>query len=304
MDLAFIHYPQHFKTLDLIKLKQWTAEAVKKAKKVIVISRFTKKEVARIYQKKISDIVVVYPAITPKPRLSKTTKIKFLKKQKLKYSYRFLFVPATIGAITWLSKNEDKLDSIKFGLVLALLGDTGKFNYKKSRTGNTSIDKTVENILRNNYKEYNILDFSPYGYDERQYCSPGYNLPIGRISRTPHGQYPEYHTSADDLNFVKQDKLVESVEMLLHVFSVLEKNMTYLNLKPKGEPQLGKRGLFRGISGQSKMKNYQLALLWVLNLSDGNNSLLDISDKSQLDFNEIKFAADVLENVQLIKKIT
>jgi aminopeptidase-like protein len=227
----------------------------------------------------------------------------YLKQQKLHYSYRFLFIPATIGSITWLSRNEDKLDKIKHGLVLTLLGDRGKFNYKKSRRGNTEIDQTVENILRNKSHEYNILDFSPYGYDERQFCSPGYNLPVGRISRTPHAQYPEYHTSADNLDFVKEDKLADSLEMLLNVFSVLENNATYLNLKPKGEPQLGKRGLFRGISGQSKMKNYQMALLWVLNLSDGNNSLLDISDKSQLDFNEIKFAADALENVELIKKL-
>lgn len=232
-----------------------------------------------------------------------TSIYNYLKNQKLRYSYRFLFIPATIGAITWLSKNEDKLDNIKYGLVLALLGDTGKFNYKKSRSGNTPIDKTIENILRNKYQEYNILNFSPYGYDERQFCSPGYNLPVGRISRTPHGQYPEYHTSADNLDFVKEDKLAESMEMLLHVFSVIENNNTYLNLKPKGEPQLGKRGLFRGISGQSQVKNYQMALLWVLNLSDGNNSLLDISDKSSLDFSEIKFAADALEKVKLIKKI-
>ena len=231
-----------------------------------------------------------------------TATFNYLKKQKLKYSYRFLFIPATIGSIAWLSRNDDTIKNIKHGLVLTLLGDSGKFNYKKSRRGNAQIDRAVENILRSKFQEYNILDFSPYGYDERQFCSPGYNLPVGRISRTPHAQYPEYHTSADNLDFVKESKLVESLELLLCVFSILENDTTYLNLKPKGEPQLGKRGLFRGISGQSKMKNYQMALLWVLNLSDGKNSLLEISDRSSLDFNEIKFAADALENVELIEK--
>ena len=229
---------------------------------------------------------------------------KCLKQQNLKYSYRFLFIPATIGSITWLSKNEDNVNKIEHGLVLTLLGDQGKFNYKKSREGNYEIDNIVENVLKNKLEEYNILEFSPYGYDERQFCSPGYNLPVGRISRTPHAEYPEYHTSADNLDFVKEDKMVESLEIVLHIISTIENNAIYLNLKPKGEPQLGKRGLFRGISGQSNMKNYQMALLWVLNQSDGYHSLLDISNKSGIDFDEIKFAANALENMNLIKRIS
>lgn len=229
---------------------------------------------------------------------------KCLKQQNLKYSYRFLFIPATIGSITWLSQNEDNVNKIEHGLVLTLLGDEGKFNYKKSREGNYEIDSIVENVLKNKFEEYNILEFSPYGYDERQFCSPGYNLPVGRISRTPHAEYPEYHTSADNMDFVKEDKMVESLEIVLHIISTIENNATYLNLKPKGEPQLGKRGLFRGISGQSNMKNYQMALLWVLNQSDGNHSLLDISNKSGIDFDDIKFAANALENVELIKKMS
>ncbi|RXP61849.1 DUF4910 domain-containing protein [Lutibacter sp. HS1-25] len=226
-----------------------------------------------------------------------------LKDQKLKYSYRFLFTPATIGSITWLSQNEETIKNIKHGLVLTLLGDEGKFNYKKSREGNTQIDEIVQNVLKLTTKEYKILEFSPYGYDERQFCSPGYNLPVGRLSRTPFAEYPEYHTSADNLDFIKEDKMVESLEKLLNIVSIIENNKNYINLKPKGEPQLGKRGLFRSISGQSNMKNYQMALLWILNQSDGNHSLLDISNKSGIDFDEIKFAADALENVQLIQDI-
>jgi aminopeptidase-like protein len=224
-----------------------------------------------------------------------------LKQKKQKYSYRFLFIPATIGSITWLSRNEDKLNNLKHGLVLTLLGDTGKFHYKKSREGSTKIDQIVQNVLKFNTEEHTILEFSPYGYDERQFCSPGYNLPVGRLSRTPHAEYPEYHTSADNLSFIKEDKMVESLEILLNIISVIENDEYYVNLKSKGEPQLGKRGLFRGISGQSNMKNYQMALLWVLNQSDGKHSLLDISNKSGLAFEEILFAAKALENVDLIK---
>ncbi len=132
---------------------------------------------------------------------------------KTKFSYRFLFIPGTIGSITWLSLNEDKIEKIKHGLVLTLLGDEGAFSYKKSRNGDRIIDNIVENCLKHAKDDYKILDFSPYGYDERQFCSPGYDLPVGRLSRSVHGEFPEYHTSADNLNFIKQDKLVDSLEI-------------------------------------------------------------------------------------------
>ena len=228
---------------------------------------------------------------------------EILKKLDLRFSYRFLFIPGTIGSITWLSRNEDKLKNIRYGLVLTLLGDDGKLNYKKSRRGNAEIDRIVENALKANETDYGIIEFYPYGYDERQFCSPGYNLPVGRLSRTPHGEFPEYHTSADNLDFVKADKLSGSLEFLLDVIETIEGNKKYLNLNPKGEPQLGKRGLFKKIGGESNTKDYQMALLWVLNMSDGDNSLLDISIRSGLDFGIVKKAADALLNVELLKEI-
>jgi aminopeptidase-like protein len=227
----------------------------------------------------------------------------FLSKIKTKFSYRFLFIPATIGSITWLSLNEDKIKKIKFGMVLNLLGDSAKFNYKKSRNGNTEIDKIVQNCLKHYVEDYGILDFSPYGYDERQYCSPGYNLPVGRLSRSIYGEFPEYHNSADNLDFIKQDKLEESFELLLSIIQVIEDNKTFINLISKGEPQLGKRGLFKKIGGDGETKEYQMALLWILNQSDGENSLLDISVKSGINFILIEKAAEDLENVDLIKEI-
>ncbi len=226
-----------------------------------------------------------------------------LSKIKTKFSYRFLFIPATIGSITWLSLNEDKIKKIKYGLVLNLLGDSAKFNYKKSRSGYSAIDKIVQNCLKHFVEDYGVLDFSPYGYDERQYCSPGYNLPVGRLSRSIYGEFPEYHNSADNLDFIKPDKLEESFELLLSIIHVIEDNKTFINLISKGEPQLGKRGLYRKIGGESDVKEYQMALLWILNQSDGENSLLDISVKSGINFNLIKTAAEELENVELIKAI-
>ncbi len=228
---------------------------------------------------------------------------EILKRTKLKYSYRFLFIPGTIGSITWLSRNEGKLKNIRHGLVLTLLGDNGKLNYKKSRRDTAEIDLIVENSLKTGDRDFGIIDFYPYGYDERQFCSPGYNLPVGRLSRTPHGEFPEYHTSADNLDFVKVDKLSESLEFLLGVFETIEGNKIYINLNPKGEPQLGKRGLFKKIGGESDAKDYQMALLWVLNLSDGNFSLLDISVRSGLGFRIIKKAADELYQVELLKEL-
>ncbi len=228
---------------------------------------------------------------------------QILTKSRNKYSYRFLFIPGTIGSITWLSRNEDKLQNISHGLVLTLLGDNGKLNYKKSRRGDAEIDKIVGNALKTKDGEYGIIDFYPYGYDERQFCSPGYNLPVGRLSRTPHGEFPEYHTSADNLDFVKAGKLSDSLEFLLRIFETIEENKKYLNLNPKGEPQLGKRGLFKKIGGEGNTKDFQMALLWVLNLSDGDYSLLDISVRSGLGFGIIKKAAEALYQVDLLKEL-
>jgi aminopeptidase-like protein len=212
----------------------------------------------------------------------------------LRYTYRFLFIPGTIGSITWLCLNEGHLSRIKHGLVASCLGDPGRFTYKKSRQGNAEIDRAVVNVLKHSGREFEISEFSPYGYDERQYCSPGFNLPVGCLSRTPNGRFPQYHTSADDLDFVQSACLAESLSTYLAVIDVLEKNRRYVNTNPKGEPQLGRRGLYRAVGGATHLGSGQLAMLWVLNLSDGGHSLLDISERSGLPFPAICDAASVL----------
>ena len=225
---------------------------------------------------------------------------KIISSKSRRYSYRFLFIPGTIGSITWLSLNESKTDRIKHGLVVSGVGDAGKMTYKKSRRGNAEIDRAVIHVLKHSGEEYAIEEFSPYGYDERQYCSPGFNLPVGRLTRTPFGQYPEYHTSADNLEFVKPESLVKSWITYLSVMNVLENNRIYINTNPKCEPQLGKRGLYGSLGGEQDKKMSEMAMLWILNLSDGMHSLLDISEKSNMSFNLIYRIAKKLQTNNLI----
>jgi aminopeptidase-like protein len=216
------------------------------------------------------------------------------------YSYRFIFIPGTIGSITWLSINEENVSQIKHGLVLTCLGDNGNFTYKKSRRGDADIDKIVTYILSNSLQEDNVIDFFPYGYDERQYCSPGFNLPVGCFMRSPHNCFPEYHTSADDLNFVQPQYLAESFAKCVSIVDILENNQIYYNTNPKCEPQLGKRGLYEAENNSQHKKLNRMAILWVLNLSDGNYTLLDIAKKSGIAFDEIKQATDVLLKYNLL----
>jgi aminopeptidase-like protein len=219
-----------------------------------------------------------------------------------RYSYRFLFLPGTIGAITWLCLNEEQVSRIKHGLVVACVGDGGPFTYKRSRRGDAEIDRAVAHVLRHTGREFTLLDFSPYGYDERQFCSPGFNLPVGSLTRTPHGRYPEYHTSADNLELVQPAHLADSFVQYLAVLQLLEQNRTYLNRNPKCEPQLGRRGLYQAIGGTAHPATAELALLWVLNLADGTRSLLQIADRAGLPFAQIREAADLLLERDLLKE--
>ncbi|WP_245912223.1 DUF4910 domain-containing protein [Brunnivagina elsteri] len=227
---------------------------------------------------------------------------QYLSQLKLKYSYRFIFIPGTIGSITWLARNEANVDKIKHGLVVTCIGDPGKSHYKKSRRGNAEIDKAAIHVLQRSGQDFVIQEFSPYGYDERQYCSPGFNLPVGCFMRSPHGTYPQYHTSADNLELVKPEYLADSLTKFLAVLNIIENNKKYLNQNPKCEPMLGKRGLYSAIGGQTDTKKRELAMLWVLNMSDGESSLLDIAEKSDLEFDLIKETADTLQQFNLLKE--
>lgn len=219
-----------------------------------------------------------------------------------RYTYRFLFLPGTIGSIAWLSRNEAAASRIRNGLVISCVGDSGGPTYKRSRKGNAEIDRIVEHVLKHRGMPAVIEDFSPYGYDERQYCSPGFNLSVGLFERSKYGTFPEYHNSADNLEFVRPEYLQESYDIIAQVIAAVENNYTYLNLNPMCEPQLGKRGLYATIGGDKDAARKQMAMLWILNLSDGSSALLDIAERARIPFQVIAETASVLENSGLLQR--
>jgi aminopeptidase-like protein len=226
-----------------------------------------------------------------------------LQQLRPRHSYRFLFIPGTIGSLTWLARNEDKLERIVHGLVLSCLGDAGGMTYKQSRRGNAAIDRIVAHVLRHDDVPHRITPFVPYGYDERQYCSPGFDLPVGCLMRTPNGEYREYHSSADNLSLLRPESLAHSLAMLWRIVAVIEGDAVYGNCNPKGEPQLGRRGLYGAVGGHRAASYDQMALLWVLNLADGDHSLLDIAERAGIPFATIRAAADALLAANLLKPI-
>jgi len=251
-----------------------------------------------------------------------TALAKYLKNLKLKYSIRFLFIPETIGAISWLYLNQNKIKNIKHGLVLTCLGDSGHFTYKKSRKGDAEIDETVVKILKESKKKFEVVEFFPWGSDERQFCSPGFNLPVGSLIRTMYDKFPEYHTSGDNLDFMNKNSLKESFEKYFLIISELEKNFGikkihvnekrekirsdkesyFLTTNPKCEPQLGKYNVYKNFGGQYEESKKELknAIFWILNYSDGIHSLEDIARKSKLDLDLIKKTSSLLESKKLI----
>ena len=290
-----------------------------------------------------------------------------------RYSYRLLFAPGAIGAIAWLARNRDRLDTFRHGLIAANLGDAGAFHYKRSRRGDREVDRAVAAALAGLGEDLVAEDFFPFGYDERQYCSPGFDLPVGVLTRTPWGKYPEYHTSADDLSFIGAEALAGSLAAFLATAAVLEEGpeaparqsprptggradrctdrhgphpggsataaiedgqtpavhaassgrppeapavsgcgrdrrpftaggRRYRNLEPFGEPQLGRRGLYGGLGGAGR-RDFEIAMLWVLNQSDGEHSLADIAERSGLALVIVGEAADALRDASLLEEV-
>ncbi len=223
---------------------------------------------------------------------------------KRRYTYRFLFVPAQLGSLAWLARNQEACGRIRHGVVLVALGDVGCSTYKCSRRETAEIDRTVTHVLRHSGQPYEIFKFLPYGYDERQYCSPGFNLPVGCFMRSTGARFPEYHTSADNLECVKPSSLADSYRKCIEICYVLEGNRVYRNLFPNGEPQLGKRGLYGAMGGLAGGgRGNELLLLWTLNLSDGSHTLLDIAERSDLPFRQVRHAADLLLKQGLLEEV-
>lgn len=222
-----------------------------------------------------------------------------LARQQLRYTYRLLWSPGTLGPLCWLDRNARALDRVEYGLVLSCVGDPGPLRYKQSRRGDASIDRAAAHVLSRDPTSI-VSGWQPTGGDERQFCAPGFDLPIGTLSRTPHGLFREYHSSADNLDLVTADALAASFRTALQIIDVVETNRSYRNLSPNGEPQLGRRGLYQSVPDGT---NPELAYLWVLNLSDGRHDLLAISERSGLPFETIRNAAETLEQHSLLEQI-
>lgn len=225
-----------------------------------------------------------------------------LRHERPRLTWRFIFGPGTIGSLAWLSRNENRLPHLQAGLVLGLLGDAWPLTYKRSRRGDTLADRAAAYVLTHGSQRGLLTEFEPYGYDERQFCSPGFDLPVGRLSRSSNAGYPEYHTSADDLSLIKRESLAGSIRAVASVMSVIDVNRRVVNLSPKGEPQLGKRGLYGKIGGAGPGE-LEHALLWVLSLADGRHDLLAMAERSKIPLALIEQAARALEDAALLKSV-
>lgn len=218
-------------------------------------------------------------------------------------SYRFVFAPGTIGAISWLARNRETAHRVRHGLTLVCIGNDEGLRYKRTLAGDAPIDRAVEWVLERSGELCEVRDFHPYGYDERQYNSPGFRIPVGSLSRGLHGEFPEYHTSQDDLSFIRGDRLEGAVRALLEIAGVLDANRQYRSLAPYGEPQLGRRGLYRAMGGETNPADLSIAMLWMLQLADGEHDLLAVAERSGLEFEQVARAAALLEEHELLEAV-
>ena len=216
-----------------------------------------------------------------------------------RFTYRLLFIPGTIGSIAWLARNEGHLSKIVAGLVLACVGDPAALTYKRSRRGDALVDRAAAHVLGHVEDHARIVDFAPWGWDERQFNSPGFDLPVGCLCRSREGEYEQYHSSADDLDLVRPERLEDALRAVLDIVDVLETDRRHVNLAPKGEPQLGRRGIYPSVGGPDA-GGEQLALLWVLNQSDGQMSLLDIAERSGIPYAQLRGCAERLTEAGLL----
>lgn len=228
----------------------------------------------------------------------------YLQSRATRYSYRFVFAPATIGSIAWMAQREPALARVKHGLVLAMLGDGSTLTYQRTCGGNALVDRAAARVLPSLEPGCRIVDFSPWGFDERQFNTPGMRLPVGRLTRAMSGEYEPEHTSADTPAAVTASALAGALDACLRIFEVLELDRRYLNLSPKGEPQLGRRGLYRQTGGHyDAVPERDIALLWLLNQCDGSKTLLDVSERSRLDFGLLADCARRLEQAELLSPL-
>lgn len=217
-------------------------------------------------------------------------------------SLRFVFGPGTLGSVAWLALHRTELARVRAGLVIGLLGDAGPLTYKRSRRGNAEIDWIAAAAVRELDAQARVLDFSPYGYDERQFCSPGFDLPVGRLTRSPNGAFAEYHSSADSPAIIRADALAQSIAAIGTILNRIEANPRYRGTQPFGEPRLGKRGLYRTVGGGAP-DEAEHAMLWLLSMADGGHGLADAQAASGLPAATLARAAEALVAAGLLERV-
>lgn len=225
--------------------------------------------------------------------------------QRRKYTYRFVLAPETIGSIAYLAKHGGYLKHhCKAGWILTCCGDKGSLHFKKSRIGNSFADRLTKHVLDSLKIDWKEIPFSPVGSDERQFCSPGYNLPVGSLMRTPYGEYREYHTSLDNIDVIDFQKLDESIELMFQIVLAGEMNSTYENKIKFGEPQLGKRGLYPTLSlPHSSNEEFINDMMHFINWSDGTRDLLDIAELRGKSIFEFAPLAIMCEQKGVVEKV-
>ncbi|NVJ91188.1 MAG: DUF4910 domain-containing protein [Methylocystaceae bacterium] len=238
---------------------------------------------------------------------------KKLKERGHYHSYRFVVLPETIGAITYLSENETEMQKLQGGFVVTTCGGPGGYGHKETFQGNHELDRAVRLIFRDANTDLISYPFVPDGSDERQYSSPGFRIPVTTISKDKYYEYPYYHTSLDNKAFVTGENLALTAEYYMKAIAVLEKNRVYRSLNPKCEPQLGKRNLYPSTGGGQKqiaagavnsdINNQVDIICWMMFLADGKHDLIDMAERSGYPFEDISHLADRLVEEGLLELI-
>jgi aminopeptidase-like protein len=220
-----------------------------------------------------------------------------------RFTYRFLFAPETIGAIAYLSRFGDRLKRrLAAGYVITCVGDPGAFTYKRSRRGGSLADRVAEHCLRHSGEPWCARDFFATGSDERQYCSPGFDLPVGSLMRSMYGTYPEYHTSLDDLSLITPRALGESLALYWRIVEALEANDTFEATLPHCEPNLGSRGLYPTTGGAAGCEQGLEDMMQLLNFCDGGPDLLAVADRAGRPIAALAPIAEMLSERGLLRR--
>lgn len=227
--------------------------------------------------------------------------------QKLNFSYRIVFVPETIGAIAYCANNEEAMKRIDCGLVITTVGGPGRFSYKQSFDKEHFINKLTEQTFKENNEEYIIYPFDIHGSDERQYSSPGFRINMATICKDRYYEYDYYHTSLDDLNFVKADNICKSLLLYLATINLVDKNIVYQPLHHHCEVMLSKHGLYPktggGLLSSEGLSDELNMMLWLFFYCDGKNTILDIAERTGFPMLQLYKVAEKLREYRLLKRV-